>query len=459
MKRLLRGMSFALIGCLGAIALSVGGSGLLLENLFLGDILGNINPPAYSNPQPSNLRLNDPRVGDIEQTWQEDYHNYFDLPLSEAPMAADEIRRILGQFNQDTETRFALLYIFPHPENLELVLLAPGQDALQLSLTDVPQNRLEATLSEFQQAIANPARSGHNLDAAQQLYQWLIAPVNDRLSAWNIDTLMLCVGAGVRSAPLAALHDGQQFLIEHYNLSIIPAFSLIDKQSNQGNRANILAMGASEFQDLGMLPAVPVELREIDQDQWSSEVFLNEEFTKRNLMQQLASDEFAIVHLATHAAFEPGTPDNSYIQLWQDDRIDLNEMRDLGWRDRPIDLLVLSACETALGDRQAEMGFAGLSFQSGVRTTLASLWQVSDTGSLALMREFYWQLAQADVTTKAEALRRAQQALLQGEVYVEDGFLYSSGDRLALPENLAQPYINFTSPYNWASFTLVGSPW
>lgn len=403
--------------------------------------------------------LNDPRVAEIEQTWQTQYNNYFGSSDSASPMAADDIRVTLERMSQDTQAQFALLYIFPHPNDLELVLLAPNQEAIQRSFTDVPEDLLEETLVEFRGFTSSPARSGRNLIASQQLYNWIVAPIEADLEAWNIDTLVLCVGEGIRSTPLAALHDGQHYLAEKYNLSVIPAFSLIDKRQDPENRARVLAMGASEFQDLNMLPAVPLELAELGQNQWTSEVFINEQFTRPNLIQQLASDEFAIVHLATHAAFESGTPDNSYIQLWQDDRISLNEMSDLGWRDRPIDLLVLSACETALGDRQAEMGFAGLSYYSGVRTTLASLWQVSDVGSLALMREFYWQLAQDDVLTKAEALKLAQLAMLEGRVYVQDGVLYGSGDRLTLPDDLAESYIDFVSPYNWAGFTLVGSPW
>ncbi len=440
-KRLLRKIQLVVLGTAVAIALST------LCSWFWG-----LHAQTGST-------LNDPRVAEIEQTWQTQYHNYFGIPNAEPPMAAEEIRATLERISQDTQARFALLYIFPHPDDLELVLLAPNQQAIQLSFTDVPEEILDEALVEFRGVTSNPVRSGRNLAAAQQLYDWIIAPVEADLEAWSIDTLVLCVGEGIRSTPLAALYDGQQYLVEKYDLSVIPAFSLIDKRQDPENRARILAMGASEFEELNALPAVPVELREIDQDQWTSEVFINEDFTRLNLVEQLASDEFAIVHLATHAAFESGTPDNSFIQLWQDDRISLDEMSGLGWRDRPIDLLVLSACETALGDLQAEMGFAGLSFHSGVRTTLASLWQVSDVGSLALMREFYWQLAQDDVVTKAQALKRTQLSMLDGRVYVKDGVLYSSGDRLSLPDTLAQSYIDFTSPYNWAGFTLVGSPW
>jgi CHAT domain-containing protein len=219
-------------------------------------------------------------------------------------------------------------------------------------------------------------------------------------------------------------------------------------------------MGASEFRGLIPLPAVPVELAAIAQDLWQGEVFLNQDFTYANLQQQLDSGLFSIVHLATHAAFQPGDPDQSYIQLWQGDRLHLDEVRNLAWSDRPVELLVLSACQTALGDREAELGFAGLSFNAGVKSTLASLWYVNDLGTLALMREFYWQLAQPDVKTKAEALRRAQVAMIHGSVRIETAQLLGSGAAFPLPPGFeSSSPAAFTTPYHWAGFTLVGSPW
>jgi CHAT domain-containing protein len=113
-----------------------------------------------------------------------------------------------------------------------------------------------------------------------------------------------------------------------------------------------------------------------------------------------------------------------------------------------------------LGDRDAELGFAGLSYQSGVKSSLASLWRVSDTGTLALMREFYQQLSNPEVTTKAEALRQAQIAMLKGQIYIENNQLYNSNGALSLPNELSQSgRLTFAEPYFWAAFTLIGSPW
>jgi CHAT domain-containing protein len=306
------------------------------------------------------------------------------------------------------------------------------------------------------------------------LYQRIIAPIKPLLAASGINTLIFCVGSQLRSTPLVGLHDGQQYLVEQYSLGLIPAFSLTDSRYQpisapcdvacfpEGVAARnnqILAMGASQFEGLNPLPAVPLELSTITQPPWQGRRFLNQDFTLKNLRQQLQSNAYSIVHLATHASFNPGSPGNSYIQLWQRDRLLLSQIANLDWRTLPVELLVLSACQTAIGNPQAELGFAGLAYESGVKTALASLWSVGDLSTLALMREFYYHLADANVKTKAEALRRSQVALLRGQVKVENNNLIGSGGTLGLGTAQIQGQQTFTAPYHWAAFTLVGSPW
>lgn len=135
-------------------------------------------------------------------------------------------------------------------------------------------------------------------------------------------------------------------------------------------------------------------------------------------------------------------------------------MRQLQWNNPPVDLLVLSACRTAVGDKDAEMGFAGLAVNSGVKTVLASLWSVSDEGTLALMTEFYQHLRVVPI--KAEALRQAQIGMLRGDVLLENGKLRGPMLRggMSLPAKLAAAQTrNFKHPFYWAAFTMIGSPW
>ncbi|MGL5511079.1 MAG: CHAT domain-containing protein, partial [Microcoleaceae cyanobacterium] len=141
----------------------------------------------------------------------------------------------------------------------------------------------------------------------------------------------------------------------------------------------------------------------------------------------------------------------------------LDQVRQLGWSDPAVELLVLSACRTAVGDRNAELGFAGLAIATGVKSALASLWYVSDAGTLGLMTEFYVHLQNSSI--KADALRKAQLAMLQGQVSIEGDQLRGSQERggvILPPEIIARgggKTVNFTHPYYWSGFTMIGSPW
>jgi CHAT domain-containing protein len=136
----------------------------------------------------------------------------------------------------------------------------------------------------------------------------------------------------------------------------------------------------------------------------------------------------------------------------------LNQLDQLNWGNSPVDLLVLSACQTALGDKDAELGFAGLAINAGVRTALASLWEVNDAATLGLMTKFYQQLQVT--TTKAEALRQAQLSMLRGEVRLEDGNLVTPNGTIPLTEELRKlGNLRLTHPYYWSAFTIVGNPW
>jgi CHAT domain-containing protein len=201
-----------------------------------------------------------------------------------------------------------------------------------------------------------------------------------------------------------------------------------------------------------------LELSEIVGSLWKGKSFLNEAFTLENLKAARAKNSFGIIHLATHGEFLPGQPSDSFIQLW-DSKLKLDQLRQLGWNNKPpIELLVLSACRTAVGDEQAELGFAGLAVLAGVKSALGSLWYVSDEGTLGLMTTFYEKLAQVPV--KAEALRLAQLAMLKGEARVQGGKLVSGRVSIPLPPELTQlGDKDLTHPYYWSAFTMIGNPW
>jgi CHAT domain-containing protein len=216
-------------------------------------------------------------------------------------------------------------------------------------------------------------------------------------------------------------------------------------------------MGASKFEQLMPLPAVPQELAMIQRQGFSGQMFLDEQFTLANLMQQQRQTHPGILHLATHADFNSGAPQNSFIQF-HDQRLTLDKIDRLGLRDSNLELLILSACNTATGDPSAELGFTGMASLFGVRTAIGSLWSVSDLGTLAFMSEFYGRLAQTP--SRADALRQTQLAMQQGQVRLVGGKLRTSNATFVLPQALQNsPDSTFTHPYYWSGFTMVGNPW
>ncbi|AFZ07486.1 filamentous hemagglutinin family outer membrane protein [Oscillatoria nigro-viridis PCC 7112] len=354
----------------------------------------------------------------------------------------------------------------PNGEHLELVLVTANAQPQRVLIPATTRWQVLQLADALQSEITNPRKrsSISYLDTAQKLYRWLIAPVAAELTALKIDNLIVIPAAGLRSVPFVALHDGKGFLVEKYSISVMPSLSLTDTRYDNIADDEVLAMGASVFEDKAPLPAVPVELESIAPPS-EGKSFLNQDFTLGNLQAQRANRPFGIIHLATHSEFQPGEPKNSYIQLW-DTKLRIDQMRQLRWNEPPVNLLVLSACSTALGDEEAELGFAGLAVASGAKSALASLWEVSDEGTLGLMTEFYRQLRAprrgGNLMIKAEALRRAQLQMLQGRVRIQDGMLRVeglSGSLILPPEIAARGDRVLLHPYYWAAFTMIGNPW
>lgn len=398
-------------------------------------------------------------VRQLENHWEIVYEDYWQVNFSDEVMTADKIASVLAHVEKQAKIKPALIYITSTPKQLELLLVTAHGKLIRKTLPEANQEALLKVVKEFRSTTANPSETLTNsyFPAAQQLYQWMIAPLESELESQGIDTLLLCLGKHLGTIPYGALHDGKQFLVEKYSYTRIPAFKLIDPVYENIQNSKVLAMGASEFQELSPLPAVPVELSNITEKLWSGQSFLNQKFTLENLQSQRRQQPFLIVHLATHAEFKPGQPSNSFIQFWNN-KLTLDKMNGLGWKNPPVNLLVLSACRTAFGDDKAELSFGGLAVQSGVKSALASLWYVSDTGTLALMSEFYQHLRTASI--KAEALREAQIAMIQGKVRVENGKLQGSTWSLPLPAELkVLETQNLSHPFYWAAFMMIGSPW
>ncbi len=427
-------------------------------------------PPRNRIPPPANAaRINNLpdslTVLARESRINSQFRNFLGLDTPVREPSVIDMQEVLLNNQAQTNLRSGIVYLSfsdsgqaSSADPLEIVLISSqGIPTRKLVPGATRQRVIEAGLVLRREVTNFRTTRASYLSASQQLYQWLIAPIEEELQAEQITNLVLIADDGLRSLPLAALHDGESFIIERYSIGLMPSFSLTDLRYSDLRQAQVLAMGASQFRDKAPLPAVPLELRTITTQLWRGSSFLNESFTLDNLRQQRQKQPFQIVHLATHAVFASGDRSNSYIQLW-DDRLSLDQLAQLRWSDPPVDLLVLSACETAIGDQQAELGFAGLAVQAGVKSDMASLWSISDEGTLGLMMAFYRNLK--DVPIKSEALRQAQLAMLRGEVRIKNGQLLINDTALPLSQDLAQlGDVYFTHPYFWSAFTIIGSPW
>ncbi|HEY9604130.1 MAG TPA: CHAT domain-containing protein [Allocoleopsis sp.] len=271
------------------------------------------------------------------------------------------------------------------------------------------------------------------LPLAQKVYQWLIQPAEQEIAASGVKTLVFVLDGPMLNLPMAVLHDGKQFLIEKYAIAYTPGLNLVDPRTDAQalSRGKIAALkaGLTESREIPIndstqklqFPALPYVKQELEdiQSKVPGELLLNNQFTSAAIQKEIDSVSFPIVHLATHGQFSSNA-EETFILTW-DKLLNVNELNNL-LRAREetgrgaIELLVLSACQTAAGDKRAALGLAGVAVRAGARSTLATLWFVNDRGTAELMTRFYRELADTSVS-KAEALRRAQVSLLKENQY------------------------------------------
>ncbi len=339
----------------------------------------------------------------------------------------------------------------------------------------VTRQQLGEKVLQFRQLLSTPNSDITQVQAtAKQLYDWLIAPIAPELQKNQIQHLVFSLDRVTRYIPMAALFDGQHYLIENYTVSTVLSAGLtrVDDRLPLGtDQTSVLALGLSnpvppEFPGL---PNVPAELnaivRSADDPQgiYPGLKFLNQQFDENTLRNNLFGHQ--IVHIATHGVFVPGRQDQSYLVLGNGQQMSISriqELQDLG----DVKLVVLSACQTALGEPDQDgLEIAGIAYyflNGGANTVMASLWAVNDTSTQQLMQHLYANLAQSTSqvpVTRAEALRQAQLSLLQGSTNAA-----GNADRSivgvrpvpgAAPSNAASP--GLSHPYYWAPFILIGN--
>ncbi|MEL7521330.1 MAG: CHAT domain-containing protein, partial [Cyanobacteria bacterium J06553_1] len=256
-------------------------------------------------------------------------------------------------------------------------------------------------------------------DSAQQLYRWLIEPAKEALVKSDVETIVFVLDGPLQNVPMAALYDGEHFLIEDYNVALTPGLKLLNPQPWDTGDLSTLIAGLTESRfGLAPLPYVATEIDNIKGNISRSNILLNQEFTQQSLPTTLKAARYPIVHIATHGQFG-STPEETYLVAW-DEPIEVREISqilqaNLGDR-KAIELLVLSACETASGDQSAALGLSGVAVKAGARSTLGTLWAINDEATSYFIDRFYDQLTQPGAT-RASALRAAQLTLLSDPQY------------------------------------------
>ncbi|MCL1466079.1 CHAT domain-containing protein [Argonema galeatum] len=339
----------------------------------------------------------------------------------------------------------AVIYPIILRDRLEVILKLPNKP-LRHNVTRIRESEVEETVKQLRKYLKEPDRTKKVKELSERVYDWLIAPFETDLEIKIepekslIKTLVFVLDGELRNIPMSALYDSEKYLIERYAIALTSGLQLLDPKPIPQGQIDALIAGATnapsfEKEGFGSLPNVREELDEVAKQLRSSRELTNEKFLKTNFQNQLELATFSIVHLATHGKFS-SDPDRTFILAW-DGRLNIKELDNLlRLSDRngsnTIELLVLSACQTALGDKRAALGLAGVAARAGARSTVATLWQVYDRSTAKLMIEFYKNLFRnSNKLSKAEALRQAQLSLLTNPSY--------------------------KAPYYWSAFILLGN--
>ncbi|WP_353569932.1 CHAT domain-containing protein [Candidatus Albibeggiatoa sp. nov. BB20] len=308
-------------------------------------------------------------------------------------------------------------------DRLEILLSLPkGIKHFTVNITAL---KLKDEANEFRFELETRETKDY-LPYAQRLYRWMITPILAELKRQQVDTLVFVPDGVLRTIPFSALHNGSHFLIEDYAIATVPSLTLTDP-TPLAKKADvkILLNGLSQsVQGFPQLSSVTREVRFIERFYpQQSQILLDNEFTTANFANSLRQTPYSIVHIASHGQFN-SDPQKTFL-LTYDNKITISHLEDLirlsKIRNEPMELLTLSACQTAVGDDQAALGLAGIAVKAGARSALATLWFIDDAATSLLVSEFYQQL-QIKHVTKAKALQKAQLYLLNKPRYQHPAF-------------------------------------
>lgn len=352
-----------------------------------------------------------------------------------------------------------------------LYILLTIQGTTETITQDIDSAVMHDLLIAFRNAVDGYVINAATVDprpTGERLYRLLVAPIMPRLRQTGATTLILSLEGALRYLPFGALYDGKSYLVEHFGL-VLNTSAAPPREMQRLGAWKVAAMGSSEaYEGFDPLPGVRRELAAlVGPLGLPGDVYLDQKFTADQMQQNLNS-RYPVMHIASHFQFTPGTEVDSFLLLGDGRKLSLKELREGDFRFEGLDLLTLSACETAMhGGRDANgrevESFGTLAQHKGAGAVLATLWRLSDASAPELMRDFYAGRENAKLT-KVEALRRAQVALIRGGQAARDELAKrapKSGGELADgkavgPAYIYDPNAPFAHPYFWAPFVLMG---
>jgi len=389
----------------------------------------------------------------IEKAYVSELEIFLGESLKPPTLSINQAQDTLSDVSKRSGSASVLIYPILLNDRIEILVIPPKELGKPFHRYTNYANEAEiiTVLTDYRASLLDPSSQDY-LEQAQKLYNWVMRPIDAQLQALKIKTVVFVMDSGLRVIPPAALHDGKQFLMERYASANIPALRLTRLEDRDRKNNRILAMGLTQSREgLSALPSVEVEIRTISTQVLAGSSFLDQDFTIRNMQEQRNKSNYGILHFGTHGQFLQDRAKDSYIQFW-DSKLRSHQIPSLRFDQPVIEMLTLSACETAVGNN---LGISGLAVESGARSILASLWAVSDVGTAPLMISFY--KAFPNALSKATALRQAQLDLLKGKVKIVNNQIVGVDGlaAIALPKGTGD--VDISHPFFWSSFILVGN--
>ena len=337
--------------------------------------------------------------------------------------------------NQVGDPKAAIIYPIILDQRLAVILQLP-EKVLEYHEIAIDKNQVHNAIAELREYLLAPNRRDEVIQKAQIFYQWIFKPIEPTIgSRKDIETLVFVLDGDLRNIPMTLLHDGQNYLFQKYPTAVAPQLEIFAPKPLE-KRLKLFIGGVGQPQTIEGKPFDQIryfeeELNQIKKQVSAREILVNDNFTLANIQQRLELDSFSAIHIKTHGVFS-SDPDGTFIVAYNQ----LVKGKDLAniiqsshqSESHPIELLVLSACETAQGDNRAILGLAGIAVRAGARSTISTLWEARDAANTELMAKFYQELSKPNMT-RAKALQLSQKYLFE----------------------------QYPSPNVWAPYVLVGN--